>query len=103
LFGLIDFAKLGDARIGNRRHRALRRMGQRRVGSDACQPVKERALSRSLVADNSDFHEGQVSGEYMSGEWSLAALNHHSPTHHSHSAMVGDDISQLGQGLFYRL
>ena len=38
------------------RHRALAGMGQRRIGRHARQPMKQRALARTLIADQSDFH-----------------------------------------------
>ena len=55
-FGMVDLAERLDARVGDGGHGALAGVGQRRIGRHARQPVEQRALARSLIADQSDFH-----------------------------------------------
>ena len=54
--GMVDLAQIVHARFGNDRHRRLRLVNQDRIGRLARQPVKQRALARALIADDSDFH-----------------------------------------------
>ena len=57
LLRMVDLAELLDARVGDRGHRALAGVGQRRIGRHARQPMEQRALARALIADQSDFHD----------------------------------------------
>ncbi len=56
LLRVIDAAERIDAIVGYGHHSRLRRVGERGIGFFAGEPVKQRALSGPLIADDTDFH-----------------------------------------------
>ena len=83
LLGMIDFAERLDAFVRHDRHRALRSMGQRRIGLDAGEPFEQRALAGALITDDANLHgsllplprRGRVGVRVMVGRLALRPLH----------------------------
>ena len=59
LLRLVNRAQRLNARIGHGRHRGLRYVGQRRIGL-VSEPFEQRALARSLIANQTNFHDSTL-------------------------------------------